>query len=236
MKSLWIMFLSLLPLGLTGCPSEHGQVEHANVAFDVSPDGNQIVFSSADGDLYLFHLKTSRVIQLTATPTKEFTPAISPDGNSVAYAASTEEDEGTHIFVRSLDGKHVEQLTSNKEVSDSMPCYSADGSEIVFARAHRHRPYSLGGWTWDNYDAYVMNSDGTNLRRITHQNYYQLIRPKFLVQGKTLIYAATGPYPDTVYDLFTADIAAGRPKALTVDRNKTVEYVAFLRHRSRCCQ
>src|SRR5438309_1194353 len=63
------------------------QAEHGNVSFDISPDGQQVVFASADGDLYLFRISTSHVSQLTKTPGKERAPAFSPDGKSITYAA-----------------------------------------------------------------------------------------------------------------------------------------------------
>ena len=46
----------------------------------------------------------------------------------------------------------------------------ADGTEIVFARAYRHRPYSMGGWTWDDWDVCVVQSNGTKVRRVTLQS------------------------------------------------------------------
>jgi hypothetical protein len=42
------------------CLSSCSLVEHGNVAFDISPDGERIVFAAADGDLYLFNLKAHR--------------------------------------------------------------------------------------------------------------------------------------------------------------------------------
>ncbi len=138
-----------------------GQIEHGNVAFDISPDGEHIVFSAADGDLYSLHLKTLHVLRLTKTDATETTPTFSPDGRSIAYAADVQGSKERLIFVRSMDGKQVQQLTNNPDASDFMPSYSPDGSQIVFARAHLHRPYSMGGWTWDDWDAYVIKSDGT---------------------------------------------------------------------------
>src|SRR4029434_2312768 len=68
------------------------QVEHWYVSFDIAPSGKEIVFSSADGDLFLFDLKTSEVHQVTKTDAIETTPNFSPDGNKIAYAARGEKD------------------------------------------------------------------------------------------------------------------------------------------------
>src|SRR5438128_2394874 len=142
---------ALLP-GLAGCLLGSGsQIEHQNVAFAVSRDGAWIVFSAADGDLYLLHLATLQVRRLTESKAVESTPAFSPDGKSIVYAADSQNGNRSGIFLRSLDGKKVRQVTGDANVYDTMPVYSPDGSEIVFGRAFRHRPYSLGGWTWDDW-------------------------------------------------------------------------------------
>ena len=206
--------------GLCAAPFAQA-VEHGNVQFDVSPDGEHIVFVAADGNLYLLHLTSLRVRQLTKAKDKQFTPAFSPDGKSIAYAGVTKEDEGSYIFVRSLDGEHVRQLTGTREVSDLTPSYSHDGSKLVFTRAHRYRPYSMGGWTWDNYDVYTMNLDGTELRRITRQNYYSAGSPKFLRDGKSVIYSAfVGPAGKRVTaTAFQVDASGHQlPKPLSKDQ------------------
>ncbi len=54
MRLISLLALSALLIGVTGSPG--CGVEHENVAFDVAPDGKRIVFSAADGDLYLFRM------------------------------------------------------------------------------------------------------------------------------------------------------------------------------------
>src|SRR5262245_57626313 len=110
-----------------GAASAAKGVEHGNVAFDIAPDGEQLAFVAADGHLYLLHMQSLQVKQLTSGKDKHFTPAISPDGKSIAYAAAQALGNGKAIFVRSLDGKDVRQLTADANVSDFGPSYSADG-------------------------------------------------------------------------------------------------------------
>lgn len=194
-------------------------VEHGYVTFDIAPDGHHVVFVSADCDLYLFHLETLRVSQLTKTPGKETTPGFSPDGKSIIYAADVEGKKGSGLFVCSLDGEQVRQLTNDSVTSDSMPSYSSDGSRIVFARAHRNRRYRLiGDWTWDDWDLYVMKSDGTQLRRVTQQKYYGVSSPKFLPDGSNIVYSAEGDRArsDLTSMIFVVDaIGKKPPKPLT---------------------
>ncbi len=87
-----------------------GAVEHGNVAFDVSPDGKQIVFSAADGDLYLFNLETRLVHRLTSTKETESAPSFSPDGRSVIFGTTRPRSDKSNLAVLDLDGMRVRSL------------------------------------------------------------------------------------------------------------------------------
>lgn len=169
-------------------PDDMSDVEHGNVAFDVSPEGRHVVFSSADGDLHMLDLTTSAVRQLTQTDTRELSPRFSPDGSQIVYVAHEKDAKSSHIFVRSLDGEHSRQLTDTPDVSDGSPSFSSDGQWIAISRAHKHRAYSMGGWTWNDWDVYIVSADGIQSRRITEQKYYQMGGPTFSKDGKTIIY------------------------------------------------
>lgn len=196
------------------------QIEHGGVAFNISPNGKQIVFSSADADLYLLDIRTQKVRQLTDTRASETAPAFSPDGKFLVYTTKGEGHAGSHILMRSLDGRRVQQLTFGSSASDSTPSFSPDGEDIAFARAHRHRPYSMGGWTWDNYDIYIMKRDGSDQHRLTSHNYYQAGKPCFVDGGKALVFAASGDYPDTMTYLFTVPINDSQaPRKMTTPAN-----------------
>lgn len=164
-----------------GCPFFTGAptVEHGNVAFDISPDGETLVFSDAEGDLWLFGLTTKTVTRLTSTADRESTPSFSPDGKTIVYASTHDNGKGTSIFSRSIDGAIVRRLTHDEQFSDNQPSFASDGKTIAFARAHLHRRYSLGGWKWDRWDVYVVGADGTNIRRLTESEHYDIAGVSF---------------------------------------------------------
>jgi Tol biopolymer transport system component len=203
---------------------------HPDIAFDLSRTGEQIVFTSADEDLYLLDLKTSQVRQLTQTEALERTPSFSPDSRQIVYAAQEKGASASFLFTRSIDGKQLRQLTNAEGVCDWSPSFSPDGSRIVFARAHRYRPYSMGGWTWDDWDVYVMKSDGTELKRVTDEKYRGASSPKFLADGKTLIFSAEAErYPgNTTRVVFEVQATGDRPpKLLTADYPKERKTAAW---------
>lgn len=86
----WKM-MTVVGVAFSRCSAARGsQVEHDNVAIAVSPDGQQVAFSAADGDLYLLSLGTRRVSRLTKTDATESSPSFSADGKSLVYAATIE--------------------------------------------------------------------------------------------------------------------------------------------------
>jgi TolB protein len=203
-----IAVIFLLPmLGIT-VPKREG----FNVAFHVAPDGRHVVFSAMDGQLYLLALETKRVrlvghMELPATD-----PSFSPDGKQIVYASKVNEDLEWRICFLRLEGEMSQHLTDQEATSDRHPSYSPDGRKIAFARSYRRRPYSTGGWIWDQWDICVMHADGTQLRRLTNQGYYTLEGLGFSPDGKTIVFAAS---PTDVRDhnrrIFEVDLQGASP-------------------------
>jgi Tol biopolymer transport system component len=179
---------------LRGCMNEHSRPGgHGDISFAVSPGGDAIVFNAVgDGgrDLYRLDLATRRVTPIAATPDYEVAPAVSPDGKSVVYAAGKPCDRADHIFLRSVDGQTVKQLTS-EDANDAAPAFSPDGSRVVFTR---DKTYNWGGLA-SNWDAggvlCVMSVDGTGLRQITPDETIA-IDPHFAPDGKAVLFWGVG--------------------------------------------
>jgi Tol biopolymer transport system component len=177
---------------------------------DISPDGRRAVFSSEDGNLFLFDLVTHHVQRLTDTEEDEGTPAFSPDGKSIAYWVGEKGHEGCRLFIRTLDGKRVRPLTKNADVADISPSYSSDGKQITFVRAHRLRPASMGGMRWGDFDIYIVPSDGGEPRRVTRQRYWTAESPHFTRDSRSVIYAGTvNNYPAPSHALLLEVNASG---------------------------
>jgi Tol biopolymer transport system component len=127
---------------------------------DWSPDGRSIVFLSdptgeqADfGALMTMRADGTERRRLTRS-TCAMAPTWSPDGERIAYESSCSVTGPRVVTVRA-DGSDREVVTHGRA-----PSWSPDGRRIVFHRAH------AGRWQTGNNDIYVVNADGSGLRKI----------------------------------------------------------------------
>jgi Tol biopolymer transport system component len=157
--------------------------------FGINPRGDAIVFSAVgEGglDLYTLDLRSHQVSRIDATPDYEVDPDFSSDGKFVAFAAGKPGERADHIFLRSLDGQTVKQLTAD-DANDAAPAFSPAGSLVVFTR---DKTYNWGGLA-ANWDAggvlCVMNADGTGLRQITRDEMIA-IAPHFSPDGRSILF------------------------------------------------
>ena len=90
--------------------------------------------------------------QLTNLEGLAGTPAWSPDGKKIAFAAGK---GAWDIYIMDADGTNVKKLTDHP-AWDSDPGWSPDGKKIAF---HSNRD--------GNHNIYVMDADGANVKRLT---------------------------------------------------------------------
>jgi len=122
--------------------------------------------------------------QLTTYPGTDVWPSWSPDGARIAYFTfDFVYGWWRSIWVMNNDGSNQVQLTSGSVV-DQYQAFSPDGTKIAFTR------WGLRG---DNTDIMIMDTDGSNIQRITFSGIPGLIEgcyhePQWSKDGKRLIF------------------------------------------------
>ena len=76
---------------------------------------------------------TWEAVPLTSYPGVELNPAISPDGNTVAFTWNGEAEDNSDIYVQAIGSSRPQRLTTNPAV-DMSPAWSPDGKTIAFLR------------------------------------------------------------------------------------------------------
>jgi Tol biopolymer transport system component len=128
----------------------------------VSPDGKHIAFNRCFPDqpcvVATVNINGSHLRQLTDNSLFEaIHPNWSPDSSTIVFEKQA---NGTaDIATMNADGSGLTQLTFNTpgKVFSRSPCYSPDGTRILF----NYRP-STGG-----VDLFTMNTDGTRVTQVT---------------------------------------------------------------------
>lgn len=103
-------------------------------------------------------------------------PSVSRDGKLIAFMSSRDNSGGSHIYVINSDGTGTRQLTfpgtlslgtnGSQPYNDYNPIISPDGTKVAFVSVRDTYTFS-SGYTAAFSNAWVINTDGTNLHRVT---------------------------------------------------------------------
>ncbi len=125
-------------------------------------------------------------------------PAISPDGNLVAFSSDRAGDGGFDIWVRHINQPQPTRLTDHP-ADDWHPSFSPDGSRLIF------RSYRDGG------GIYIINALGGGLKKVLGPGVF----PQFAPNGIEIVYSEDPAWsPGFLRRMFRAPIHGGRPEPL----------------------
>jgi Tol biopolymer transport system component len=208
-----------------------------------SPDGKQIIFQAEEKDtgnpfyqIFVMDLESGKVRRVSPGVGKTTCSYFRPDGRKLIFASShldpnakdeydkeykqREEEKRSGkrrryqwdfdphmaIFEADPDGGNLKQLTRatgyNAEGS-----YSPDGKQIVFCSNRSGK---------ENLELYIMDADGSNVRRLTHAPGCYNGGPFFSPDGKRVVFRSDRKEKDRL-QLYVVDADGKNERALTDD-------------------
>ncbi|MEI6628040.1 MAG: Tol-Pal system beta propeller repeat protein TolB [Alphaproteobacteria bacterium] len=126
----------------------------------ISPDAQKIAYRAYSKDklrIYVMDLKTKATKEMGHFPGMTIAPRFSPDSKRIIF--SFEKAGCSAIYVMELASGKITQLTEHKCI-DTSPCFSPDGTQIVFVSDRDGNGKSIP-------DLFIMDSDGSNVKRIS---------------------------------------------------------------------
>ena len=186
--------------------------EGANLGADFSPNGKSLFITLGIGrglmDIFKLNISNSRIIPLTNGPRGAINvePALNSRGNLMAF--SSNKSGKAHIYTMTPKGEQIRQITFAGHYN-ATPNWSPVQNKLVFSGKDR-------GW----FDIFMLNGDGTGLKRLTHLKKANGRRancesPHFSPDGRFIVFTSdvTGAYQ--LYIMNLDDLAIER---ITFDR------------------
>ena len=189
------------------------------------------------------NLPPMRTVRITSYPGEEYYPALSPDGQSIAFSWNGPDKDNFDIYVKRIDSGNPLRLTSSTW-DDVQPAWSPEGSHIAFVRRGEYgvREYDdevySSGWS----EIYMVPSLGGREQKIinyTPQSLGPMSSISWSRDSKFIYYSSWDP-ADYSFRIFKVSIVTSKiekithlPDSLTSDYSPSISpdgrFVAFKR-------
>lgn len=152
-------------------------VEDKQYSFDISPDGQYLIYENLPAaeeysHLFVADVKQNTIVRLTDQSRFDWNPIFSPNGDRILFLSETG-DHNWQVYVINVDGSGMTNLTKNSYMNTD-PAWSPDGSKVLFLTGLNplDSAYSVSdllsgkGSSGIDKSIYVMNADGSGKIRL----------------------------------------------------------------------
>lgn len=164
----------------------------------LSPDGQYVASDEGFYSVVISRLDgTSRRDAFKPSSGRVWRPSWSTDGKWLTLAVGptfAQPQQSVNIWKFGVENLASINLTADVDTNDAFPDFSPDGRRIVFRSGES-----------GNHEIYVMNSDGSHRRRLTHHDAVDTM-PAFSSKGDKI--AFTSARDDGDYEIYLMDIDA----------------------------
>jgi TolB protein len=196
-------------------PLRRGSAASQALQLDWSPDGSRIAFESR-GAIWLLGADGEGLARLVARGGawgSAHSPTWSPDGRVLAFSA----ERAREIWVVDADGSNAHRLLrlaklEAEDIGVGEIDWSPDGRRLAFT--------GHGGWlAW----VYVVNTNGTNLRRLTERGWAWATNPRWSPDGRRIAFEQWARNPTNIYsdrdsEIYVMTLDSGSQAQLTRNR------------------
>jgi len=153
-----------------------------------SPDGTRLAVEtqrspSEPTGIAIVDVATGELHMITENPISgdDAFPAWSPDGTRIAFARSRGSQQfPSAVFIVDVDGHGLQRITPRR-LNAYRPAWSPDGTQISFNT--NDTPKSI-----EDAEIYIVASDGSGLRRLTHEENASAFRPTWSPDGEWILF------------------------------------------------
>lgn len=146
-------------------------------------------------DIYIANLKGKIIRKLTDSPGYDAEATVSPKGDKIVFTSIRSGD--LELYTMDMNGRNVRQITSGLGY-DGGAFFSPDGSKIVFRASRPTSPEDIADYRAllaknlvqpTNMELFVCNTDGSDLRQVTHLGKANWA-PYFLPSGDKILFSS----------------------------------------------
>lgn len=173
----------------------------------VAPQG-RIVFSAQveyeNHEIFVVNADGSNLVRLTNQEGFDNDPVWSPDGSKIAFVSTR--FGNWDVCIMNADGSHVVHVTDHP-ANDFHPSWSPDGQNLVFQsnRDTQDIKYGDARDNFDVYQLYIVNTDGSNVKRLTQDPYTNDWNPAWSPDGKHIIFSSQADFDESRIEIIEPD-------------------------------